>query len=107
MRRVAISAIEIDGNNRILVYPENSSPDEYEFVWRDASEVRWDSANRCLVSGTPRKLSHTEWFNIVIAAIRREYGTELYVTARTEWTTVPDNTRNAILAKYLQKAITD
>ena len=104
MRRVAISAVEIDESNRILVYPENPAPDQYKYIWRDASEVRWDSTNRCLVSGEPRKLSHAEWFDIVVAAIKREYGNELYVTPHTNWTNVPNDARDAILANHLRTA---
>jgi hypothetical protein len=88
-----IIEIGIDDKERLFVKPQTQ---EFEFIYRDASGVNWDTKGRFLFSPKPTKMNYFDWFRQIILATKGEYGCELKVTSDTNWTNIPDELKNQI-----------
>jgi hypothetical protein len=77
----------------VIVKPQTQ---EFEFIYRDASGVNWDTKGRFLFSPKPTKMNYFDWFRQIILATKGEYGCELKVTSDTNWTNIPDELKNQI-----------
>ena len=96
MTSIEILLVSIDEAGRLRVRPDLPPSDDFEFIWRTASGIRWDSAQRDLYSPASHDLSTLGWFQGIAAATRDEYGTSLMVTSRTAWANVPMDVRTDI-----------
>ena len=103
MSTVPIAAVMIDPENRLRIYPDVSEVDRYEYIYRDASGVRWSNEDRCLYSQVPKELSYQEWFEIIRDAVKSEYGDELILTTLTDWNNVANEVRTYCESKALWK----
>lgn len=88
-----IIEIGIDDKERLFVKPQT---EEFEFIYRDASGVNWDTKGGFLFSPKPTEMNYFDWFRQIILATKGEYGCELKVTSDTNWTNIPDELRNQI-----------
>ena len=106
MATTPIAFVVIDEDGRLQVYPDVPRSDAgYQYIYRDASGIRWDDENLCLYSEIPRELSHGQWFTIILDAIEREYGDDLILTRHTGWVNVSDDLRTELLAKFADLTI--
>jgi hypothetical protein len=85
-----IAEIGIDENGRLWVRPAVTS---FDYIYRAALQVSWDSSTRRLISPKPREWTYLDWFKRLIAAAADEYGTALRLTADTQWTAIPADLR--------------
>ena len=84
MHRDEIARIEIDALGRLLVFPAVA---EFPLIYREAMEVGWDPALRCLFSPKPREWTYANWFGQLISATAQQ-GWQLAVTPSTAWVNV-------------------
>jgi hypothetical protein len=89
MRSVPIASIEIDGGGRLLVRPSATSGDDFEFVYRTATGVRWRGADGSFYPVEVGSLSTATWFMEIVAAAKGEFGVNLQITQDTTWVSVP------------------
>ena len=93
MSVVPIAVMMIGPGEKLWVIPDVSEDDKYEFIYRDASGIRWDPENRCLYPFEPKELPHHEWLKIIRNAVMSEYGDDLVLTKLTHWENVDYETR--------------
>ena len=98
MREIPIKAIQIDATGYLRVYPDLPPAEDFDFIWRSATGVRWNATGRFLTSVDQDRSRHAEWFRRVLDAVRSEYGCELTTSLETQWSDVSDDVRSAIRA---------
>src|SRR5262249_36532231 len=96
MREIPINAVQIDAAGYLRVYPELPPAEDFDFIWRSATGVRWDEAGRVLTSVDQARSEHAQWFLRILDAVRSECGCELTTSAETLWINVADNVRSAM-----------
>jgi hypothetical protein len=84
MSEVAISRIALDTAGSLRVYPRPASVD-YEWIWRDASSVRWDEADRSLYVLPVDGFTAVDEFRQIIKAVKGEYLDSLFVDESTDF----------------------
>jgi hypothetical protein len=89
MDRDSIERVEIDKDCRIHVVPTTH---HFPHIYRAAMEVNWSSKHCSLYSPIPREWSHTRWFEQILTAVSQEYGCNLYLTDKTDWVNVDQET---------------
>lgn len=85
-----IVSVEIDGEGRLCVTPQN---EDFASIYRAAMEVGWDPVRRCLVSPVPREWTYPMWFRQILAAAADEYGVRLTLMPETIWRNVSTSER--------------
>ena len=87
-----IAKIAIDDARRLRVQPATA---EFPQIYREAMEIRWDAADRCLVSPVPREWSYSDWFRQILSAAR-EQGSALEIDSETRWQNIPLSLRRQL-----------
>lgn len=95
-----ISEIAIDDSGRLIVKPTKQ---EFDYIYRSALEIHWDSKKKCLYSPKPREWTYLDWYKQIMAAVESEYGYELILTAETKWTNAPATLKDKIENWIAQK----
>ena len=90
-----ITEIAIDHSGRLTIKPRNR---KFEYIYRSATEVHWDSTNECLYSPKHREWSYLDWYKHMISSVESEYGCKLVLVEDTRWTNIPDTLKHEIEA---------
>jgi hypothetical protein len=96
--RISIDEVEIDRSGRILVRPRIASSEQYEYIYRAASGVRWMSEARVLAPYETKDGSPAWWFRQIVVAVRDEYRQVLVLQPDTRWINVSIEDRSEIEA---------
>jgi hypothetical protein len=87
MREVIIQRVSLDPHRRLRLRPALSPPSAYDHI-RDTS-VRWDGlCGEFYVHDVP-EFSNVDEFKEIIAAVSREYGDKLILSAATVYADIP------------------
>jgi len=84
-----IREIKINSRGRLQVVPFKQN---FEFIYRSATEIHWDNKENCLYA--PEKMkdwSYVDWFKQILNAVRSEYGYILCIVKETNWINVPND----------------
>jgi hypothetical protein len=87
-----IVAVGIDASGSLWIRPQNA---KFPYIYREASEVRWDAERDCLFSPGPRKWSYIDWFRHLVEGAR-EQGTMLILSPATSWHNIDDALREEL-----------
>ena len=83
MRQVLIDRIFLDAGGRLRVRPRPPEAPNYAFIYRDASSVRWDAADRVLYMLPVEEFTPAQEFTRILSAVQREYGHPLVIDSST------------------------
>lgn len=97
MREVRVTAISIDDAGRLLLRPELGPGETFEFIYRAARAVHWDTAAQALCTAAPVTGSYRARFASVLAAAASEYGCRLVLAPEITWDRVPADIRDGIV----------
>jgi Integron Cassette Protein Hfx_Cass5 len=95
---MAIEEIGLDDQGHLFVRPTAASTDEFTFIWRDASGIRWNRELRTLHAAEPERWDLVQLYRQIIAAVWSEYGVRLSTMPRTVWNRIPAELQTAIEA---------
>lgn len=95
MKTEEIAAIGVDELGRIYIAPSGQT---FEYIYRSAADVRWDSERLCLHSPIPREWSLLNWYQHIVGIAEVDYGVALKVTSNTQWTNVDPGLKSQIEA---------
>ena len=98
---MSIDEIGLNAHGHLFVCPLAASVDEFAYIWRDASGIRWNSELRALHAAEPARWVTAELYKQIISAVEREYGIRLQAIPSTRWTRIPDDLRTALTALNL------
>ena len=93
---VQIQQVELDERDSLVVVPEKTNSENFQFIWRDASGVRWDEDRLCFYAWEPEKWEKANFFRQVVLAVKNELGIKLQINRNTKWTNVPIEIREQI-----------
>src|ERR1700722_1539719 len=93
MRTVQIDSVEVDSAQRLLVRPRLSPGEDFAFIYRTPTGVRWDSVARALAPVAGSAPAHQDWFKRIVDAVRDEYGCALVAASETQWINVSAHLR--------------
>jgi hypothetical protein len=93
MRAIPIEEITMDGSGWLTVRPAVPAAEDFEFIYRTATGIRWWPGLRALGLLPEEKSVPPEAFRRILDAVRREYGYELCLTCDTQSVNVPDELR--------------
>jgi len=100
-----IEEIGLDDQGHLFVRPSGASADEFAYVYRDGSGIRWNSHFRALHAADPARWAVTALYKQFIAAAHREYGVQLQRSPTTVWSGIPDDVRTAIEAEQTDATV--
>jgi hypothetical protein len=90
-----VAEIGLDGESGLYV---RTTSNEYPYIYRMASGVRWDAGRRCITIRVDSRLPCADWFRLIWQGAAQEYGVRLQLGEATEWTNVELADRQAIVA---------
>jgi hypothetical protein len=96
-----IIEIGIDDQERLYVKPEK---EQFNLIWRTATEVHWDQNGKFLYSPKPREWSYLEWYKHILETAYSECNCELLLTSATKWTNIAPELEEQIVA-YRENAM--
>ncbi|XOV72149.1 MAG: hypothetical protein ACFHW5_02925 [Verrucomicrobiota bacterium] len=82
-----IAEVAIDEQGRLLITPTSNT---YPMIYREGTEVHWDSKGRYLYSPKPREWSYLDWFKHIVDTVG-----DLTLSTGTRWKNIPDNFRKS------------
>ena len=92
MSNVAIESMRVDVVGHIRLRPATPSRfDDYRFIYRDSSSIRWDETLFELYCLPVKGFSLVDEFRQICAAVSNEYGDLLIFTAETVFQSLPDD----------------
>jgi hypothetical protein len=91
-----IEEIGLDARGHLFVRPLAASANEFAYVWRDASGIRWDSELRRLHAAEPARWEAIDLYKQIVAAVHREYGIQLHITTSTICAQVPEDLQRSL-----------
>jgi hypothetical protein len=95
-KAVPVEEIGLDGHGYLFVRPAGATADQFAYIWRDASGIRWDSELRVLQAAEPRRWEPTGLYQQILVAVHREYGVLLHTTPSTVWSRLPAHVQTMI-----------
>jgi len=98
MAKIFLKSIEVDDSGRLLLKPESGV--DYAYIYRAAVGVNWSPELSCLFAPQPKEWSYVDWFENIYAAVRSEYGDQLFITSTTIWRNVPAELRERIMKSF-------
>ena len=90
MRKIKIEAIMAGPDGRLRIKPCLPPDKDYQYIWRDASSVRWDAGSLCLFALDIRGFEFGAYLRQIVAAVKSEYGDDLTVTSSTVVSGLPE-----------------
>ncbi len=81
-----VEEVGLDAAGHLFVKPQAS--DDFTYIWRDASGIRWNETTRTLVAYEPKRWEPITLFQQIVAAVKNEYGRVLALNSKTKWTNV-------------------
>ena len=72
----------------------------YQYVYREAAEIYWDSNTKAFKSPPPNTWSYSDWFHQIIK-VTRNCNIILSLSNETTWVNVPLEVKNKILMTNL------
>lgn len=102
MSEVAIDKIFLeDGHLRICAKPIEFA--DYEFIWRDASSVRWDDATSSLYVLSSVGYEPLREFQRIRLSVLSEYGDLLEITPKTQFTGLTEELIDQLKSQRIQQ----
>ena len=99
VQTVEIRCISVDAlTGELSVVPDLPGGEDYEYIWRDASGIRWDASRQALVAYEPSRWPPDALFRQIRAAVVGEYGQRLMVSADTLWAVSEPSVRERLEA---------
>lgn len=93
MDSAQIESVEVASSGELLLRAAPDPRGRYEYIYRTATGVWWDSARSAFVAPTPREWSYADWFGQILADAKSELGVALALTSATEWVNVAPQVR--------------
>jgi hypothetical protein len=91
MRELVIQRVRLDAHRRLRLRPTPSPPSGYNYIYRDASSVRWDDLCGELYVHDVPELSTFDEFRWIVAAVAREYSDQLILSPSTVYVDIPSD----------------
>ena len=89
MSSILIDEVGASQTLGIYLRPRLPKGRDYDCVWRDATSVRWDETTRSLYSLRITGQDTLAYYEQIVAAVQREYGDRLELSAETRFLTLP------------------
>jgi hypothetical protein len=99
--KLKIAEIGIDSDGYLFVRPALQPSANFEFIWRDASGIRWSETRRVLHAYEPARWEHFALYKQILNAVRSEYGESLEPTVETQWSQVTPELKKTIEAWHV------
>jgi hypothetical protein len=93
-----IEEIGLDAQGHLFIRPAAASSEEFSYIYRDGSGIRWNTKLRTLQAYEPERWDAIALYRQMIAAVRREYGVLLVIKPNTRWSGISDELHASIQA---------
>ena len=100
---VIIQQVGLDSNHRLRLRPATLRSAGYDYIWRDASSVRWDGLNGEFYVHEAPEFTPLDEFKQIVAAVAREYGETLIFSPSTVFVDVPSSLITALRESIISK----
>ncbi len=91
MKQTPLLFIEIDPLGRFQIGPKLGTHHLYEYIYREASGLRWNRERAAFCASEPSRWEHAELFAHVAATLRSTFGENLLISKETTWSGVPQD----------------
>ena len=97
MELLKIKKVAILEDGRLAVYPERTSG-SYQYIYREAAGVYWNSDQNCFQSTVPRTWNYREWFSQIVCIVLSGLNARLILSDDTKYESLDDNIAKDIIA---------
>jgi hypothetical protein len=97
MKQEIINRVEVLDTGELLLGLESNGEAMYQYVYREAAGVYWDSDKHGFKSTEMKEWSCAQWFGQIVGVVRTGLGVELTLGANVSWLNVPENQKAEIL----------
>jgi hypothetical protein len=105
VRSVPIASIEVDSFGRLLVRPDTTDTQLFEYIYRAATGVRWRAADLSFLPDDIRNASPARWFEIILSSVHDELGIDLHISVTTAWISVSPDARQEMMSLAFRRAV--
>jgi hypothetical protein len=93
-----ISIIEILESGELLILLESGGKPMYQYIYREAAEVRWDNDVKGFKAPATRSWSYSDRFKQIVNVLASGLEVNLKISNETNWVNVPENLKTEICA---------
>jgi hypothetical protein len=93
-----ISKIEIMKSGEMFVVLASGGKPIYQYIYREAAGIYWDSEVKGFKASAPEKWTYTEWFKQIVSVVASCLGVTLKLSNFTVWVNVPEQLKAEIKA---------
>lgn len=97
MKKEIINRIEVLDTGEFLLGLEGQGESMYQYVYREAAGVYWDTERSGFKSTQMKEWSCAQWFKQIVGVVRSGLGVELTIGANVAWLNVPEEQKAEIL----------
>lgn len=91
-----ISTIEILESGEMLILLEGGGKPMYQYIYREAAEIRWDNDIKGFKAPATRKWNYSDRFKQIVNVIASGLEVNLKLSNDTNWVNVPVKTKTEI-----------
>lgn len=84
METCPIEKVAVLEDGRTAVFPELKKG-MWQYVYREAAGVYWESDLGCFVSTPPREWTPQKWYQQIVSVVRSGLGLEMFLTSETKY----------------------
>ena len=88
MKRIQVSKVAVLEDGCLGIFPAASSS-MYQYVYREAAGVSWNSVLCCFQSTVPREWDYKKWYGQIVSVVLSSFDTRLSLSPKTVF--VPDD----------------
>lgn len=96
MKQEIINRVELLDTGELLLGLESSGESMYQYVYREAAGVYWDSNKHGFKSTEMKEWSCAQWFGHIVGVVRSGLGIDLKLGADVSWLNISENHRAEI-----------
>jgi len=90
MELLKIKKVAVLEDGRLAVYPERTSG-SYQYIYREAAGVYWNSDLHCFHSTIPRTWDYREWFSQIVCIVLSGLNIRLILSDDTKYESLDEN----------------
>ncbi|WP_448546482.1 hypothetical protein [Thalassotalea fusca] len=92
-----IERVEILENGQLILVLASGGSSSYQYIYREAAEVKWDNNLKAFTSPPPREWSHSDWFHHIFK-VCKNCNINLAINNQTTWANISSSVKDEMLA---------
>ena len=93
-----VELVEVLETGELFLGLKSEGDPSYEYVYRAAAGVRWDSSRHGFESAVMKDMSVPDWYSHILVAVKSELGVTLVLSKSVTWANVEEEAKTKVRA---------